>query len=187
MQQLFLSLRGSGGNICAAYGFAKTIRSTWDWTSNSGHSIDTYITSDTDGGVGLGPNGILVVDFVPTGPPDNLPNIALISAHGYPAPNMTNVLTVAISTSPCTLYADEPRLCDPITSPTVSFGVGAVTASGRAHSTAVSLTPGVRYYINVAGATVSPPIRPTALQRAFRAALLSLLRLSTRVPKAARH
>ena len=141
---------GSGGNICAAYGFAKTIRSTWDWTSNSGHSLDTYITSDTDGGVGLGPNGILVVDFVPTGPNDNVPNIALISATGYPAPNMTNVLTVAISTSPCTLYAENPGSASD-TSPTVTYGVGAVNRFWTGQTQDVALTPGVRYYINVAG------------------------------------
>jgi len=143
----------SGGNICAANGFSKTIRSTWDWASNSAHSIDTYVASDTDGGVGLGPNGIVVIDFVPTGPVDVNPNLAVISATGYPAPNMTNVLTASISTSPCTLYASAPGAASD-TSPTLVYGVGAVPvywATGEA--TAVSLTPGVRYYINVAGRT----------------------------------
>jgi len=141
----------SGGNICAAYGFTKTIRSTWDWASNSAHHIDTYVTSDTDGGVGLGTNGILVVDFVATGPLDSVPILGFLDAIGYPAPNMGNMLTAAISTSPCMLYADDPGSATD-NSPTLSYGVGAVPhfwSTGAA--TALSLTPGVRYYINVAG------------------------------------
>lgn len=151
------SLGGGGppgtGNICAEYGFSKTIRSTWDWGSNSHHRVDTYVSGDTAGGTGIGTNGILVVDFVPTGPSDGSPNLATISATGFPSPNMTNMLTVAISTSPCTLTAPVPGSATD-TSPTVSFGVGAVPhywATGA--PAAVSLTPGTRYYINVAGRT----------------------------------
>jgi hypothetical protein len=97
-----------------------------------------------------------VVDFVPTGPADTIPNIAWISATGYPAPNMTNQLTVAISTSPCMLYAESPGSATD-TSPTLTYGVGAVTSGWASGPQDVSLTPGVRYYINVAGrANVTP-------------------------------
>jgi hypothetical protein len=140
----------SGGNICAAYGFSKTIRSTWDWASNSSHSLDTYVTPDTDGGVGIGTNGIVVVDFVATAPLDTTPHIGWASATGYPAPNMLNQLTISISTSPCTLYAPSPGSATD-QSPFVTFGVGAVNGGWASGPQDVSLTPGVRYYINVAG------------------------------------
>ena len=159
----------SGGNICAAYGFSKTIRSTWDWASNSGHRIDTYVTSDTDGGMGLGTNGILVVDFVPTGPSDSIPNLALVSATGFPAPNMTNVLTVAISTSPCTLYADSPGSATD-TSPTVPFGVGAVPhywASGTRNG-GVSHARSALLHQRGRARRMSTPIRRMEPQHAFR-------------------
>ena len=39
------------------------------------HRVDTYVTGDTAGGMGIGTNGILVVDFVPTGPFDSTPTL----------------------------------------------------------------------------------------------------------------
>jgi hypothetical protein len=48
------------------------------------------------------------------------------------------------------LYADAPGSATD-NSATLSFGVGAVPVYWASGPTAVSLTPGVRYYINVAG------------------------------------
>ena len=66
---------GNSGNICAQYGFDKTIRSTWDWASNAHIAIDTYVSPDTTGGSGIGTNGILVVDFIATGRWDGAPTL----------------------------------------------------------------------------------------------------------------
>lgn len=135
---------GSIQDIARAAGFDKVIVRQWDW------SAEVKVTIDTAWQGGIGTNGILVVPFIPTGPADNN-NLAVMSATGYPAPNMGNALTVAISETPCCLYAPEPGTATD-TSPTLQYGVGQVAtywATGK--PTAVALVPGRQYYINVAG------------------------------------
>ena len=145
----------SGGNppggavSCAAQGFAKTIFYDWDWNSTV-PQLDTAYMADTTGGQGVGGNGILVVAFTPTGPADNN-NLSFIDAIGYPSPNQGNVMTLSISTQPCDLGVPEPGTSVSY-APTVTYGIGAVAVRWwDSKPTAQSLTPGVKYYINVAG------------------------------------
>lgn len=132
-------------NAALRAGFSNCLVSHWEWATHD------KITVDTSALGGIGPNGILVVTFTPNLPYDDN-NLALISATGYPAPNMSNALTVCVSDQPCLLYADEPGTATD-TSPTVVYGVGAVKKASWWSTVlqGVALTPGVPMYINVAG------------------------------------
>lgn len=139
----------SGGISCAAQGFSKTIVYNWDWNSTV-PQLDTAYMADTTGGQGVGTNGILVVAFTPTGPADSN-NLSFIDAIGYPSPNQGNVMTLSISTQPCDLTVPDPGTSVSY-APTVTYGIGTVAVrwwDGK--PTAHALTPGVKYYINVAG------------------------------------
>jgi hypothetical protein len=138
-----------GTNLCAAQGFSKTIFYKWDWAGAQPSHLDTVYLADMAGGSGLGTNGILVVEFTPNGPAD-FNNVSSISATGYPAPNLINTLTMAVSTQPCDLGAPWPASSSS-TSPSVAYGVGTVVKPWTGSKTAVELQPGTRYYLNVAG------------------------------------
>jgi hypothetical protein len=141
---------GGGTNLCAAQGYAKTIFYNWDWSGGPVSRLDTLYMSDMAGGTSLGTNGILVVAFKPTGPAE-FNNITAVSATGYPAPNMINNLTLAISTQPCDLNPPAPAVSSS-TTPSVSYAVGTVpTYWSTGAKVAVELQPGVQYYLNVAG------------------------------------
>lgn len=141
---------GGGGAIsCSAQGFSKTVFYDWDWSSTV-PQLDTVYLSDTADGKGVGTNGILVVAFTPTGPADNN-NLSFIDAIGYPSPNQGNVMTLSISTKPCDLSIPDPGTSVSY-APTVTYGIGTVGVRWWDNKpTALALTPGVKYYINVAG------------------------------------
>ncbi len=132
-----------GGLSCP--GFTRTLLVNWDWATVL-TKIDTWQVQN-----GLGTNGILVVPFTPTGPADNA--ASLLSATGYPAPNMGNELRLAISTQPCDLNPPAPAAASG-PSPSVFYVIGTSPVSGiTGRPTKAALTPGVQYYINVAGRT----------------------------------
>lgn len=154
--QATASSGGGGSTIsCAAQGFSKTLVYNWNWATTTQVTLDTYSMADTAGGIGLGANGILVIPFVPTTPADT-DNLSFVDAIGYPAPNQTNVMTLAISTVPCDLSAPNPASSVSY-APTVTYGVGTVTPPWTGIPTATALTPGVQYYINVAGRSGATP------------------------------
>jgi hypothetical protein len=146
------SVVGGGGDgtiSCSAQGFSKTVFYDWDWASTV-PQVDTAYMPDTAGGKGVGPNGILVVAFTPTGPAENN-NLSFIDAIGYPSPNQGNVMTLSISNKPCDLSIPDPGTSVSY-APTVTYGIGTVGVRWWDNKpTALALTPGVRYYINVAG------------------------------------
>ena len=140
---------GTVANSCAAQGFAKTIWYDWDWGSTV-PQLDTAYLSNTEGGMGIGTNGILVVAFTPTGPAD-VNNLSYLDAIGYPSPNQGNIMTLSVSTKPCDLSVPEPGTSVSY-APTVTYGIGTVGVRWWDNKpTAQALTHGVRYYINVAG------------------------------------
>lgn len=110
----------------------------WNWAASPSH-IDLQMRT----------NDIAVIGFVATGPAD-VNNVTSTSATGYPAPNLINTITLAISTKPCDLTPAEPGSSSS-TSPTISYGVGSVPIPWATHRpTAVALVPGGRYFLNVA-------------------------------------
>ena len=134
------SVQVGGGEVisCAAQGFSKTIVYNWNWGSSQG-TIDSFNLSG-----GMGTNGILVVPFTPTGPEDGL--YAALQVVGYPGTHNTTVKrTMTISTQPCVLYEKAPMITGTGATVTLYYGMGALPFSDMA-----KLTPGVRYYINVA-------------------------------------
>lgn len=139
---------GGGTNLCADKGFSKTIFYNWDWAAAPISKLDTWTMADTTGGTGLGTNGILVVAFTPNGPADT-DNTATLAATEYPGTSTISPMTLAISTSPCELNVAAPGTST-ATSPAVQYGVGTVTIPWTGIPSAVALTPGVQYYINVA-------------------------------------
>jgi hypothetical protein len=148
-----------GTNLCAAQGFSKTIFYNWDWAGAQVSHLDTASMNDMAGGQGLGTNGILVVAFTPNGPAD-LDNPTTASATGYPAPNLINYLTLAVSTQPCVLYNEVAAGSSSSTTPTVQYAVGTVTRPWWGPKRSVELTPGVTYYLNVAGRDNVGPTSP---------------------------
>jgi len=150
-------------NLCAQYGFSKTIYYNWDWSGAQVSKLDTISMSDMAGGAGLGTNGILVVAFTPNFPAD-LNNLSAISVTGYPSPNMTNYLTLAISEQPCDLNPPAPA-ASTSSSATVAYGIGKVPVYwSTGAKVAAELTPGRQYYINVAGRDSIGPSTPYGLQ-----------------------
>ena len=126
---------------CAAQGFSKTLVVPWNWATSIAQ-IDTWANT------GMGTNGILVVPFTPTGPAD-VNNLSAVSASSYPAGQVVAPITVSISSTPCELYAPAPGTAKGIDAVKVKYGVGTVgTVFGKPN--AVALTPGVKYYVNVA-------------------------------------
>ena len=129
-------------------GYSKTVVVNWDWGNSSLTKIDTWQTQN-----GLGTNGILVVPFIPTGNADNI--VAQLSVTNYPASQMVNTKRLAISTQPCDLnppqVAGSAAMAVGGSTPTVYYVLGTSPVSGiTGKPTAVALTPGVQYYINLA-------------------------------------
>jgi hypothetical protein len=143
-------------NLCAPQGFAKTIYYKWDWAAFPS-KIDTQSMTDMAGALGIGPNGILVIEFTPTEPhnpgtgTNPYPYMSHVDVTPYPggAGRPTNV-TLAISTAACDLNPPAPAT-GTSSSMSMPYGVGPVQipwATGK--PTAVSVMPGTTYYINVA-------------------------------------
>jgi hypothetical protein len=129
-------------------GYSRTVVVNWDWSNGSLVKIDTWVTQN-----GLGTNGILVVPFIPTGPADNV--MAQLSVTNYPAGQMVNTKRLAISTQPCDLnppqVAGSANMAVGGSTPTVYYVLGTSPVSGiTGKATAVALTRGVQYYINLA-------------------------------------
>jgi hypothetical protein len=138
---------GGGPSIsCTEQGFSKTLVVPWDWGGSLG-GFDTYLPAYG----GMGTNGIVVVPFTPT-PPADVNNVTRIAATPYPGGQVNARITVAISDTPCDLTPPSPGSSSGIDSVTVSYGVGTVPLQFGVPS-AVALTPGVQYYINVAWRT----------------------------------
>jgi hypothetical protein len=139
-------------NLCAAQGYSKTIYYDWDWNAAPIGQIDTAYMTDQAGGQGVGTNGILVVAFTATAPTDpyDATLVPSVRATGYPAPNLINQLTLAVSTQPCQLHVPAPGTST-ATGPTVKYWVGTVpTYWTTGQKVAVELVPGTKYYVNVA-------------------------------------
>ena len=130
-------------------GFNKTIVVNWDWSNGSLAKIDTWQTQN-----GLGTNGILVVPFIPTGPPTT--SWRSSARRITPRPRWSTRSdwrfrrSLAISNPPRVagsatwLSAAPPRR---FTMSSERRPVSGITGK----PTAVALTPGVQYYINIAG------------------------------------
>ena len=138
-------------------GFARVLTARWDFKSPL--VIDTVRLSG-----GLGTNGLLVVSFTATGAEDG--RFASIQAVGYPGShNTTAKRTMAISTKPAVLYEKAPLVMAAGATATLYYCMGKPPFPYTAQ-----LTPGVRYYINVAMrsgvSAVSPQGRETCIAKA---------------------
>jgi hypothetical protein len=159
---------GSGStNLCAAQGFSKTIYRAWNWATEGNLVLDTVTMKDQAGGTGIGTNGILVVEFTPTSPAD-VDNLARISVTEYPGNSVVTQRTLAISTQPCDLVGLVPGPATNTTSPKLDYGVGTVTNSAfSGKPKGVAVTPGVQYFINIAGRSGVSATSPSGSQSCF--------------------
>ena len=137
-------------------GFDKVIYYKWDWALQI-PPLDTVSMKATNGTSGLGTNGILVVEFTPTLPvntgvgTDPFPYTSQITVTPYPGTSVVNPTTLAISTIPCDLNPPAPGMVIG-SSANLLYGIGPVRISAfTGKPSMISLTPGVKYYINVAG------------------------------------
>jgi hypothetical protein len=171
-----VSVSQAGVN-CASQGFAKTIYYKWDFSVPGQpvpQSLDTLYLPDITGSKGgLGTNGILVVEFTPTAPANPgtgsipYPYMSQISVTPYPAGSSSLTPWVAISTTPCDFTAPFPGSLPGSSSGsfTMKYGIGPVLLSGISQKpTAVSLTPGTTYYINIAGRSGVSAAAPYGVQ-----------------------
>ncbi len=90
-----------------------------------------------------------------------------ITVTPYPAGGSSLIPTLAISTTPCDLTPPAPGSVTG-SSANVKYGIGPVPSSGITQKpTAVSLTPGTTYYINVAGRSGFSAAAPYGVQNCF--------------------
>jgi hypothetical protein len=112
--------------------------------------------TDMAGGRGLGLDGALVIEFTPTFPANPAAGpfpTGQIAATDYPA-NSWASMTVALSTKPCDFTPPDsvghPAAAFGTQSTTVIYTVGPAQVNFTGRANAVSLTPGVTYYANIA-------------------------------------